>query len=219
MPRRSTTTANAIARHGLDAPRTNFAAPTPRPPAAPRGRRGGFTLAEVLVVIGIIVVLMALLFPIFGQTRSAAQSVACLANLRQIHAGLLQYAADNGKRLPDPFVSQTSWEQSLRKYVTNTDAFRCKADGELYPAVGSSYDWRDTGRPETTMAGRMLTDCERGDAVLALEALPGWHAGGRINAVRMDGSAEPMDQDVCLGDLLLPVRRPGAVGTDAKPKP
>ncbi len=53
----------------------------------------------------------------------------------------------------------------------------------------------------------MLTDADRSDAVFALEALPGWHANGRINAVLMNGSAQPMDQDECLGDLLRPVRR------------
>jgi type II secretory pathway pseudopilin PulG len=175
---------------------SNFAAPT----------RQGISLPEVLVVIGVVAVLFALLLPLMGQTRTAAQSVACLSNLRQIHGAFLQYAADNDKRLPDPTSSQSSWEQVLRKYAPGVQVFRCKSDDELYPAVGSSYDWRDTGRADTTMAGRLLTDCQRSDAVLAFEALPGWHAGGRMNAVRFNGSAESMDQDHCLGDLLLPVR-------------
>lgn len=189
---------------------------TTRTNLARRPAPGGFTLAEVLVVIGIIAVLLALLLPVMGQTRSAAQSVACLANLRQIHVGFLQYAADNDKHLPDPSTSQCSWERSLRKYLPAVQVFRCKADGELYPNVGSSYDWRDTGRPDTTMAGRLLTDCNRSDAVLALEALPGWHTGGRINAVRFNGSAESMDQDACLGDLLLPIRTLPDPAADAK---
>jgi prepilin-type N-terminal cleavage/methylation domain-containing protein len=183
-----------------------------------RAPPGGFTLAEVLVVLGIIAVLLALLLPVIGQTRSAAMSVACLANLRQVHGGFLQYAADNDKRLPDPAASQCSWEQSLRKYLPAAQVFRCKADDELFPAVGSSYDWRDTGRPDTTLAGRLVTDANRSDAVLALEALPGWHTGGRINAVRLNGSAESMDQDACLGDLLLPIRAPADVPADAKGK-
>lgn len=151
---------------------------------------------------------MGLLIPLLGQTRSAAQSVACLANLRQIHTGLMSYAADNAKRLPDPQALQVSWEEAIRKYLPGVGVFQCKADEELFPSVGSSYDWRDTGRPETTLAGRFITDVERTNAVLAFEALPGWHAAGRMNAVLLNGAASEMDQTVCLADLQRAIRRP-----------
>jgi hypothetical protein len=160
--------------------------------------------------LGIVSILLALLVPLIGKSRASAQSVSCLSQLRQIGAGFQQYAADNDRRLPDPFAMQTSWEQLLRPYVAHVEAFRCPGDSEIYPMIGSSYDWRDTGRPETTLAGKAVTDSDRGDCVLAFEALPGWHARGRMNAVTLSGSTQAMDQEACMGDLQTPIR-PGQI--------
>src|ERR1700722_19614124 len=57
-------------------------------------RRGGFTLVELLVVIGIIAVLISLLLPALNRAREAGKTVACLSNLRQCAMGFRQYAND-----------------------------------------------------------------------------------------------------------------------------
>ena len=49
-----------------------------------RRNRNGFTLVELLVVIGIIAVLIALLMPTLGKVRQSAQRTACRASLRDI---------------------------------------------------------------------------------------------------------------------------------------
>jgi type II secretory pathway pseudopilin PulG len=175
-------------------------------PRPVRSRRAAFSYIELLVSVGLVSVLLTLLMPVVGKTRASAQSVYCLSQLRQIAAGLTQYAADNDKRLPDPFMLQTSWEQLLRRYVTSPDAFHCPGDGELFPMIGSSYDWRDTGAPESTLAGRPIDDATRGDCVLAFEALPAWHARGRMNAALLNGAAVSMDQELCMGDIQAPIR-------------
>jgi type II secretory pathway pseudopilin PulG len=178
------------------------------PASCRRTFRRAFTYTELLVSVGLVGLLTALVLPVIGRSRATAQSVACLAHLRQIGAGLLQYAADNDKRLPDPFEVQVSWEELLLKYLPDKGVFRCPSDDELFPAVGSSYDWRDTGRPETTFAGRLITDTNRPDPVLAFEALPGWHVKGRMNAIHLSGAGSSMDQEACLEDLQQPIRPP-----------
>jgi prepilin-type N-terminal cleavage/methylation domain-containing protein len=187
-------------------------AATPTPGAARSAcvgaRRHGFTYIELLVALGIISILVALFMPVIGKSRASAQSVYCLSQLRQISAGLFQYAADNDRRFPDPFALQTSWEQLLRPYLQGSETFHCPGDSELYPTIGSSYDWRDTGSPDTTLAGRRLADSQRGDCVLAFEALPAWHAKGRMNATLLNGSALSMDQELCMSDLQSPIRVP-----------
>jgi type II secretory pathway pseudopilin PulG len=185
------------------------------------GSESGYSYIELLVSLGIISVLLALLMPVIGKSRASAQSISCLAQLRQIGAGFLQYAADHDKRLPNPYELQTSWEQLLRRYVSSADAFHCPGDSELFPMIGSSYDWRDTGSPDTTLAGRVISDSQRGECVLAFEALPGWHARGRMNAALLNGGALSMDQELCMGDLQTPIRvvSPEEFGPGGKPAP
>jgi prepilin-type N-terminal cleavage/methylation domain-containing protein/prepilin-type processing-associated H-X9-DG protein len=62
---------------------------SPRP-----GTLRAFTLVELLVVIGIIALLIAILLPALSKARESANTVKCLANLRSIVQGCLNYTAD-----------------------------------------------------------------------------------------------------------------------------
>ena len=60
----------------------------------------GFTLVELLVVIGIIVLLIAILMPMLGKAREAAQATKCTSNLRQLGMAFIMYCDANKGTVP-----------------------------------------------------------------------------------------------------------------------
>lgn len=81
---------------------------TSRSVCSPPGRQRrcrplhGFTLVELLVVIGIVAVLVAMLLPALRRARDEAQRISCQSNLRQSYVLLLMYANDNKQWIPFP---------------------------------------------------------------------------------------------------------------------
>lgn len=101
----------------------------------PRRGSGGFTLVELLVVIGIIALLISMLLPTLNRARESARTVACLANLRQIGLAAISYANTYNGYLPhgnvtngyknnhDPnyTAAPVTWHQFLDAFMTGED--------------------------------------------------------------------------------------------------
>jgi prepilin-type N-terminal cleavage/methylation domain-containing protein/prepilin-type processing-associated H-X9-DG protein len=95
----------------------------------------GFTLVELLVVIGIIALLVSILLPALNKARRAAMDMQCLSNLRQVAQASLIYAHDwkgvlptnGGSGAPGDrshfWISSTPWYQKLSLFETYGTGF------------------------------------------------------------------------------------------------
>ena len=58
--------------------------------------RRGFSLLELLVVISVILVLAAVLYPVFGSAKEAAKQTKCISNLHQLALAVQMYRTQSG---------------------------------------------------------------------------------------------------------------------------
>jgi prepilin-type N-terminal cleavage/methylation domain-containing protein/prepilin-type processing-associated H-X9-DG protein len=115
----------------------------PPPPRATPARPasagcGGFTLVELLVVIGIIAVLIAILMPSLNRARKQARTVACLSNLKQLHYAYTMYTIENRQKGFAYMISPEGfWQEQLRPYYAQVDDVRfCPEASDKSLALG-----------------------------------------------------------------------------------
>lgn len=103
-------------------------------PEGVRSQRRGFTLIEVLIVITIIAIIAALLFPVFSAAREKARQASCASNMRQLGMAFLMYAQDYAEMLPNaaPFteVNGAGWILNTQANIMGQFSVEC---GALFP--------------------------------------------------------------------------------------
>lgn len=112
-------------------------------------RRTGFTLVELLVVIGIIALLISILMPALSKAREQANSIKCLSNQRNLGQALVMFTQEHGGFLPKAWFNdgpifsglnggQLVWPYRapqfgvdfllLRYLGNNKEVYRCPSD-------------------------------------------------------------------------------------------
>lgn len=98
-------------------------------------QRKGFTLVELLVVIGIISLLMSMLMPALSKAKELARSVACKSNLRSNAMSVMLYTEDNNDYYPT-----NSWHSD----ITNGGQWPLDDDNACYPWSRITADYRNS---------------------------------------------------------------------------
>jgi prepilin-type N-terminal cleavage/methylation domain-containing protein/prepilin-type processing-associated H-X9-DG protein len=103
----------------------------------------GFTLIELVVVIAIMGIVAAILFPIFAQSRDHGSRGSCLTNGKQVGLGLMMYAQDYDEHLPPA----AKWMTVSMPYIKNKAVFLCPSVQKENPKAqaGFSMDSRLSG--------------------------------------------------------------------------
>ena len=104
--------------------------------------RRGFTLVELLVVIGIIAVLVAILMPALSRAREASRRTKCQSNLRSLAQAMYLYAGAFRDRLPNTNPPGVAYSDAAidavlisfaRDYVAVPGIFHCPSDTDPEP--------------------------------------------------------------------------------------
>ena len=105
-----------------------------------------FTLIEILVVIAIIAILAALLFPAVGKVITKSTMTADMNNLRTIGQGIAGFAAENNGRIPNVLIPTPGADNSNRT-PAQTASFMESVNRFIYTDYSSAsiYNW--TNRP------------------------------------------------------------------------
>ena len=119
--------------------------------------RRAFTLVEILVVVGIITLLAAILFPVFAKVRGDGRKAVCNNNLRQLGLAFSLYTQDFGGRYPfsgnyqvwagtnPDFTPATTWTGATAHWVTGGDV---GGPPKNYPSAATS-GLADSTKPTT----------------------------------------------------------------------
>jgi type II secretory pathway pseudopilin PulG len=103
-------------------------------------RRAGFTLTELLIVIGIIMLLMGLLFPIIAMVRRQAQRTKCITLIHQIDAACDIYRNLNGA-YPDTPASWPPPPSTDTRTMANIFTSGSGASLTIKHVDDTSIDW------------------------------------------------------------------------------
>lgn len=88
----------------------------------------GFTLVEMLVVVGVIAILAGLLMPSLSRAKQKASRIKCLSDIRQLSLSATLYATDHDGQFPPRRRAPNTWVTTLKPYYVDVKILKCPND-------------------------------------------------------------------------------------------
>src|ERR1044071_7410166 len=114
--------------------------------------KSAFTLIELLIVIAIIALLAAILFPVFARARENARRASCQSNLKQLALGITQYTQDYDESFPISTTNTATyvaggptigWADGIYPYVKSLQVYQCPSEPFAPNASPSNAGYTD----------------------------------------------------------------------------
>ncbi|MDQ7013341.1 MAG: hypothetical protein Q9O74_05520 [Planctomycetota bacterium] len=103
-------------------------------------RRSGFTLIDVLVTLGVVVLLMGIMLPGLGKVQEISRQLVCRSNLRQIGLGLVLYADSSRDQLPNSVFSDVNRQKENEVEYSPEDMMTLRLSKGLSRRTNSTWD-------------------------------------------------------------------------------
>ena len=168
----------------------------------------GFTLLEVLIVLFVVCVLAALLFPVGSRSRENARRSSCQSNLKQIGLGFMQYMRDYDEQFPHDYADSdgsgdynpnfdAGWMRNLQPYLKNTAVFQCPSEPAPYAPPSRETDYWYSAPVAQTERVAVIAEVSRtvlcGDGVAMPSAFVATHGALAYNG---DAPALKYNRDI-----------------------
>jgi prepilin-type N-terminal cleavage/methylation domain-containing protein/prepilin-type processing-associated H-X9-DG protein len=163
-------------------------------------RRNGFTLVELLVVIGIIAALIAILMPALNKARQQALTIKCASNLHNMGIALTMYTQQYGF-----YPGHAAFDAGIYAiWPTRLRAFMSGDQGVFWcPAQESGFEWQKTTNGGAT-AAQSGYGYNPGEMLLDVFTIPFSYGYNDWGFQPSGQGAIPVDQQLGLGADIVP---------------
>ncbi len=167
--------------------------------------RRAFTLLEIIIVVAILALLAAILFPVFSRAREKARAATCLSNYKQVGLAIHLYAQDNDDLSPVNGGSFAGLVSDCAPYIHSDKVFVCPDDNDrleegragsyrvpsLYQGKPMSCGWLNPyvgGQTTTTSLTTLCYEAEQDFAQAPIR--PTYRHNGGTQILFFDGHAK-----------------------------
>lgn len=164
--------------------------------------RYGFTLVEILVVVAILGILTAILFPVFATAREKSRASACISNYHQVGLAIHMYSDDFDGYTPPDGGSFSGLIADCRPYLHTDAVFSCPDDFDrvkegragsyrvpsLYQGLPLACGWQDpynSNAPADPVSTTLAYEAEQDFAYSPVE--PTYRHSDGTQLLRFDG--------------------------------